>query len=178
MTEVIVARNVVPSAKPVKRLITRVALYFLGTAFQTACVIDPDVKREVSSWPDGLSFLLHVEPAGPDMAVKKTGGRLLYLGNKNHPDADLRLCMKNIEFAFMMMTSLNSTPEVVWQNRQYVKGDLNMMMSVIRCLDVVQTILFPNFLARRYIKKVPPLTLRKIANRIIYYTAGIFGFIK
>ncbi|MCU0821117.1 MAG: hypothetical protein MUC95_01430 [Spirochaetes bacterium] len=167
-----------PPLKRLKKTITGITLYFLGTALQTAARLNPEVKKEISTLPENFCFIMTAEPKGPRMVLLKTGGRLIYKRGKEEINPDIILCMKNIEFTFRMMLSLLSNSEVVWQNRAYVRGDLNLMTSILRCFDVAQAIIFPNFLVKRYIKYVPPLTFRTAVNRLIFYTAGILGIVK
>ena len=93
--------------------------------------MNPDVKSEVDTWHDNFCFIMRVVPDGPMMVMRKTGGRLIYYRGMDAPVEDIAVCLKNIEFVFRMMTGLFSNSEVVCQNRQYVIGDLIMMMSIL-----------------------------------------------
>jgi len=50
------------------------------------------------------------------------------------------------------------------------------MMVMLRAMNIAQTLIFPNTLARFYIKEVPRLTLRKMANRVILNAQAFAGF--
>jgi len=76
------------------------------------------------------------------------------------------------------MTGRISVPNAIYHNRQFVKGNLNYAMSVIRVLNIVQTLLLPNFIARFYIKEVPRLTFKKLMNRAVVYFNIFYGAIK
>jgi len=84
--------------------------------------------------------------------------------------------LKNIEYAYLMMTGRISTPDAVYHNRQFVRGNLGYMMTMIRVLNISQTLLFPNVLLRFYIKKVPPLTMKTMINRTKAYANATIGF--
>ncbi len=167
-----------PGKKRIKTAITRISLLLLGHAFQTAYRIDETVTKEVNSWPPTFSFVFQVEPGGPQMVIVKRNGVLQYLGEKEIFSADVAVCIKNIEFGFQAMVGLLSTPKMTFENKQFVKGDLTMLSSIIRCLNVCQLIMLPNVIARFYIKKVPPLTWKMIKNRITFYALGSWGMIK
>jgi hypothetical protein len=100
------------------------------------------------------------------------------LGEKEVFYADVEMWWKNITFAYLVMTGRISVPNAVYHNRQFVRGSLIYAMSVIRVLNVVQTLLLPNFLARFYIKEVPKLTFKKLINRAITYFNISYGAIK
>lgn len=178
MSEAAMYYHVKPKRKWIKTTITRIALLSLGQAFQTAYRVDPTVKKEVDSWPPTFSFVMEIEPNGPRMVIIKRNGGISYLGEKEMFDADVVLCVKNIEYGFRMMTGFMSTPRITFENRQYVKGDLARLSSIVRCLNICQLMMLPNFIARFYIKKVPPLSRQIIKNRIIFYTVGVLGMVK
>jgi hypothetical protein len=169
--------EIVPGKKWFETLVTRLFFFTVGMGMQTAYRIDPDVRKEVDSWPETFSFRMAVV-GGPSMLMLKKAGSFQYLGEKEVFYADVELFYKNIEFAYLTMTGRISVPNTVYHNRQFVRGNLGYMMSVVRILNVVQTLLLPNFIARFYIKEVPKLTFKKLINRAITYFNISYGAIK
>jgi hypothetical protein len=170
-------KEIVPGKKWLETLVTRVFFFFIGMGMQTAYRIDPDVKKEVDSWPETFSFCMSVV-GGPSMLMLKKEGSFQYLGEKEVFYADVEMCWKNITFAYLVMTGRISVPNAVYHNRQFVRGSLRYTMSIIRIMNVVQTLLLPNFIARFYIKEVPKLTFKKLINRAITYFNISYGAIK
>lgn len=168
-------REIEPSEKWLKTQITRLCLYFLGMGIETAYKNVPEVKKEMDSLPDTFSFCFTVLN-GPSMMILKNGNRVKYVGEKESYHADLELVLKNIEFAYLMMTGRISTPDAIYHNRQFVRGNLGHMMLMIRVMNAAQALLFPNLLLRFYIKKVPRLTMRTMINRAKAYTNATIGF--
>ncbi len=164
-----------PSKKWLKTQVTRLCLYFLGMGIETAYKNIPEVKKEMDSLPHQFSFCLNVLN-GPSMMISKNGNEVRYAGEKEAYHTDLEVVIKNIEFAYLAMTGRMSTPDLGWHNRQFIKGELHYMMVMIRVINVAQTLLFPNFLLRFYIKKVPPLTMSTMVNRVKAYTNATIGF--
>jgi hypothetical protein len=168
---------IVPGRKVFKTLVTRLFFFSVGMGMQTAYRIDPDVRREVDSWPETFSFLMGAV-GGPTMFMMKRAGSFQYLGEKEVFHADVELWFKSIEYAYLVMTGRISVPNTVYHNRQFVRGSLAHTMSIIRVLNTTQTLLLPNFISRFYIKEVPPLTMKKLLNRgITYFNVG-YGAIK
>jgi hypothetical protein len=170
-------KEIVPGKKWFETLVTRLFFFNVGMGMQTAYRIDPDVRKEVDSWPETFSFRMAVI-GGPSMLMLKKAGSFQYLGEKEVFYADVELFYKNIEFAYLTMTGRISVPNTVYHNRQFVRGNLGYMMSVVRILNIVQTLLLPNFIARFYIKEVPKLTFKKLINRAITYFNISYGAIK
>jgi hypothetical protein len=170
-------KEIVPGKKWFETLVTRIFMFFIGMGMQTAYRIDPDVKKEVDSWPETFSFRMAVVN-GPSMLMLKKAGSFQYLGEKEAFYSDVEMWFKNIDFAYLTMTGRISVPNAIYHNRQFVRGSLRYMMSVIRIMNVVQTLLLPNFIARFYIKEVPKLTFKKLINRAITYFNISYGAIK
>lgn len=170
-------KEILPKKKWFETLVTRVFFFFIGMGMQTAYRVDPDVKKEVDSWPETFSFRMGVI-GGPSMLMLKKEGAFQYLGEKEVFYADVELIWKNVTFAYLVMTGRISVPNAVYHNRQFVRGSLIYTMSVIRVMNVVQTLLLPNVIARFYIKEVPKLTVKKLINRVITYVNIGYGAIK
>lgn len=167
-------REIQPGESWFKTFIVKTTLYLLGLGIQEAYNFDPRARKEMDSLPDSFTYRFGVHD-GPTMTVQKLRGRVKYLrtiGEKLQPDLDLRF--KNLEYMYLTMTGRISTPNATYHNRQYIKGSLNHMMTMIRVMNIAQTLLFPNLIARFYIKKVPRLTIRTMVNRVIAYI-NIFG---
>lgn len=157
-----------------KSTLVRITLYLLGLGIQEACNLDPRAQKEMVSLPDPFTFTIGIHD-GPGATVQKRGGRMKYLrvvNEKINPDLELRF--KNLEYTYLAMTGRISTPNLGYHYRQYVKGDLACMMTMIRILNIAQTLLFPNTIVRFYIKKVPRLSIRTMVNRVVAYI-NIFG---
>jgi len=170
-------KEVVPKKKWFATLVTRIFFFFIGMGMQTAYRIDPEVRKEVDSWPETFSFRMAVV-GGPSMIMLKKAGSFQYLGEKEVFYADVEMWWKNITFAYLVMTGRISVPNAVYHNRQFVRGSLIYTMSVIRVINIVQTLLLPNFISRFYIKEVPKLTFKKLVNRVITYVNIGYGAIK
>lgn len=164
-----------PPRKWLKTQVVRLSLYYLGMAIQTAYRHDPEARKCLDSLPDRFTFCLGVEN-GPTLLIRKSPGSVRYVGEKDAFHADLELRFKNIEYGFLAMTGFISTPNAVYHNRQYVKGSLNHMMVMLRVMNIAQTLIFPNALARFYIKEVPRLTLNRMAGRVIMNAQAFAGF--
>jgi hypothetical protein len=158
-------REIEPPQKWFKTLITKLCLFYLGIGIETAYNNVPEVKADMDTLPDPFAFAISVLN-GPSMLILKKGGKVEFIGEKEAYHVDLEMVFKNIEFAFLAMTFRLSTPELVYHNRQLVRGDLNQMMMMIRVLNAAETVLFPNLLLRFYLKQVPRLTLATAINRL------------
>ncbi len=162
-----------PKDKPIKRLVTRMNLFFLGMGFQTAYRIDPVITAEIDSWPETFTFVLSVVD-GPRMVVQKRNRGVQYLGEKEIFYADLELAFKHIEYAFMAVSGKMSVQEATCHNRVFVKGDLSVMMSTARVMNRIQALLLPK---RESPLKDEPFWQVNRVRALLYYNAT-YGTIK
>jgi hypothetical protein len=168
-------RPVKPGRKWFKALVAKIVFMVLGRAFQSGARHDPDIKKEVSPWPDGFVIIMNVMPAGPWMSMKKINGRLKYRGKK-HNDGDLVVNFKNLECAFLVLTPQMGAAQAFAERRMTVKGDIAYAMAFTRCLNILLTLLYPKFIYRRLLKRVPPMPLKKLAVKAVVNVIGVpFG---
>jgi len=160
-------------AMKIKKILCSVLLFCLGRGFQTVSGTDPDVRREIEAWDEGFGILFEVAPDGPFLSLRKGKDRMLFAGMKS-ADADMVVRFKNIEAAFMVLTAQSGTPRAFAEHRISVRGHLPEAMRLIRCLNYVQYYLFPAFIARRVIKRLPPIPAgRLFRGRARVYLAGV-----
>lgn len=167
--------EIVPGQKPFASLVVKIVFFVLGRGFQSIAARDEEVKREVESWEDSFSILFEVLPNGPYLYLQKQNGQLRTLGLQKG-EADLAISFKTLGSAFLIFTGQIGTPQGYAEHRMSVKGDLARAMSLIRCLNLVEFYLFPAFIARRILKRLPAMTMRRFALRLHVYFLGIpFG---
>ena len=172
MNDEMVSHRWKPRKKRGKTLMVQAGLFLLGRALEAAAVLDPDVRREVATWNDPMTVMLHVHSRGPTMVLKKQDGVLRYAGARP-VDADLTIFFKNLESAFLVFSAQMSSPQGSAEHRVSLKGDASQAMSLIRCMDIAQSYLFPKFIAQNVLKKVPPMTLKRAGVKAAILGVGI-----
>jgi hypothetical protein len=165
-----------PLSKRLKSAVVGLVMWVLGRALQSAWRWDPLVRAEANSWPEGVTILMRVMPWGPRLAWAKRQGRIRHLGGKL-TDADLVISFKNIEGAFLVFLGLLGSEQGFAQHRMYVKGDLPLAVSLIRCVNQLEAYLFPRIITTRILKRVPRLgwqgNLRRLAICLLGIPLGI-----
>lgn len=171
--------DIPPRRKPFKRAVNQIVLFVLGRALQSLSHSDPLVQHEVSTWPENLTLMMVIRPDGGSLAVTRgEGGHLIYRGSRFPEDqADVVIYIKNVDGAFAMFTGQQGIDVAYAQHVMCARGDLSNTVSVVRVLNIVESYLFPAFLARRLMKELPPVPpFRKHGLRIKAYTLGLlFG---
>jgi hypothetical protein len=166
---------ITPGEKRAKALMVKITFIMLGRAFQSGSRHDSEIRREIAVWPENFKIMMNVFPEGPLMILEKIHGKLKYRGSKFY-ESDLVINFKNLECAFMMVTAQISPAQAFAQRRIMVTGDLADAMIFTRCLNMIIAYLYPKFISKRLLKRVPIITASKQLTRFIIYTAGIpFG---
>jgi hypothetical protein len=170
----------IPSkAKSFKRMINRTVLFILGRALQSLSGHDKNIQNEVCTWQDELTLLMQIKPDGGAMAVRRNQeGKLIYLGaDLPENQADIIIFIKNVETAFKIFTGQMGTATAYARHQIAAKGDISLTVSIMRVINRVETYLFPAFLARRLMKRLPDIPfIKKQALRLRTYLIGIpFG---
>jgi aldehyde:ferredoxin oxidoreductase len=172
-------REIRPGRKSFKTTAIKIAMFAIGRAWQTLYRFDECLQREVAGWPQGYKVMFKVLPHGPQLVMGKDArGRLRYDGSRySEEDVDLVFFFKNVECAFVVFSAQMGAAQAHAEHRTSVKGDLRYGLSVIRSLNVVQTYIFPQRIARRTVKRPARIPVfRKHAYRLWTYLVGIpFG---
>jgi hypothetical protein len=147
--------DVVPGQNRAKRMLAGVVFWFLGRGFQAAAALDRSIQEEIAGWPESFTMLMKIEPRGPYMAMGKRKGKFIYLGSRER-EAHLSVNFKNIDAALRVLLGLDGIDQAFAEHRLAMKGDIIACgMPLTRCLYRVEAYLFPSFMARRILKKMP-----------------------
>ncbi len=172
MNTITTYKEIRPRGKPLETALVKGLLFVLGRGAQAIARFDEEVNKEVTRWEDSFSVMFEILPDGPRVSLQKMNGKLIYRGLQK-TEADLVITFKNIDAAFLIFTARLSTPEGYARKLIMIKGDINKAMSLIRCMRIIQFILFPRFIARSILKRLPRLTLRRWGIRFYTYLIAV-----
>lgn len=159
-----------PRSNKFKRRLVKIIFWFLGNGFEACVKNDSQLKSEISEWPEGTTVNLIVEPDGPYLSLKKEGQSLKYKGARKAEKADMDIYFKNMEAAIMMLTGKIGIAKAYCEKRIIIKGDIAFAMSVVRCMNIVEAYLFPEFITKKILKRLP----EKEASTLKIYLETLF----
>lgn len=148
-----------------KALTARVVLYVLFAGFYQLHKYDSRVRREVEGWKEGMTYALKCSPRGPTLLIQKAGGRLWRLDPRTRVRYDTGFIFKNLDRAFPVLIGLQGLAGAYARHAFAMKGDMATAMTFARCMDYIEGGLFPGFMARRILKRVPE---REISAVFLY----------
>lgn len=133
--------------------------------------VDSIIQREVSGYPAGMIISMQVFPQGSAFFVQVTEqGHFIRLPNTT-ARADLTVRFKHLYHAFLVFAFLEGTAQAFANDRMVIDGDLSAAIRLVRCLNRMEALILPQFVAQRAVKSYPrDLTLRlKLATATHIY---------
>lgn len=157
-------------------LIVKIMLKIIGKSMCSVSKFDPEIKREIASWPENFTFSLKVLPLGPKITIQKTPeGKLKIV--KNTKRADLSIVFKNIDAAYEMVTLQKGVAQTYAEKRLIAKGDLAFALSLTRTINRTERYLLPRIFLRKIMQKLPkiPWFWRYIQRIRLFSLTLLFG---
>jgi len=173
-----IVKDIQSGRKPLKRAYVGIFLWFTGRAIQAAAKVDKQVREEFDNLPDDFTFSLGCLPEGPWMVIGKEKGSVKYLGgNPGERHVHVRLAIKSVDAAFLILSFQESTALATTRNRLITDGEVPYALAVIRILDIVEVYLLPKIIASLAVKRYPKWWSigRKLGGRIGVYTRTLLG---
>ena len=171
-----VKTEVKPKKSIFKNAVVTAGFYALGRGTESVSKFNSQLKHELKAWPEGYLIMLKVAPSGKELWLQKKGESIKWIGRQDK-EADLIVIFKNLDIAFKTITTLSNVHTAFVQNRLMVYGDVSQSMILIRVLNIVQAYLFPPFLSKNVLKRVPKFTISQHIGRLRVYTTGLlFGY--
>lgn len=135
-----------------KSLVSRVVLFVLYRALKVLARDDRRVASEVATWQEGQSVAIEASLEGPSICFKKESGRIVRC--KDHTPVDIRITFRSLDAAFLVLTGQMDVANAYAQHRFMLNGDINKAMSLVRCIDIAESYLFPHIMTKRILKRV------------------------
>lgn len=129
---------------------------------------DSHIQDEANRWPKGKTLKLEI-PGGKGFTV--TGNREGFQVLPRETRGDVTIRFKSPADAFRVFTGQISVAQAYGQHRFVLRGNMGLAMPFVRCVDRVEGYLFPPFMARRILKRLP----KKEVSSARVYAAVLFG---
>lgn len=153
-----------------ERKIAEVILYFLYSGLKQLSEQDERIGQEVKDWKPGMIYALKCGTDGPDLYIRKGEYGLEKLDPSIQDVADICIQFKSFSHAFRVLTGRQSVADAYAQHNFTLYGDIAGTMSFARCVDLLETYLFPKMITKRILKEVP----QKQRSSILLYGNILF----
>ncbi|MCD7950963.1 MAG: hypothetical protein LUG12_12010 [Erysipelotrichaceae bacterium] len=143
-----------------KKLIIHIVLQFLYRGMKVLYKDDKRVHEELDGWKEDKTIVLKVRN-GPHLTMKYTYQK--GLSKIKQDDGDIVITFKSVNGAFKVFAGMMSVKQAYLEHAFVLKGDIYESMRFVRCVDLVETYLFPRFMTRRILnheeKRYQPMLL-------------------
>lgn len=137
----------------IKKYISRIVLFFLYRGFKVTYKNDLTVKSEIDSWEEGFCASIDTGVKNIKLIIKKENGKIIRL--KESDKIDLQIMFKSIDVAFLMFVGKIGVSRAYAEHRFTLKGEIGKAMSLVRCIDIVESYLFPKIITKNILKEIP-----------------------
>ncbi len=149
-----------------KKVIIWIVMQFLYRGMKVLYKNDIRIKNEFDGWNSNKVIGLKVLH-GPSINIEYALKKGL---NKTKKDPDILIVFKSIDSAFRVFTGMQSVKQAYLEHRFYLKGDIYESMRFVRCVDLVETYLFPRFMTKRILNH----NEKKYKPTLLIYMKSIF----
>jgi len=156
-----------------------IMIWLIGRLLEAASKVDKKIQEELVALPAAFAFSMGILPGGPAFIVQKQVDGTLYCARRNDTFApDLAISFKHVKLAFLILSFQESTARSFANDRMLLDGDINLGMIIVRCLDRMECVVLPRFIASRAVKRYPSISLGQklnLATRIyLQLLTGLF----
>lgn len=146
----------------VKIWISNIVLFFLYRGIHIVNKIEPNVCKETKNWKNGYTIKIQTCENGPSLILQKKGNDIIRL--KKDENCDLEIVFKSIDSAFLLLTGRLGIAKAYCEHRFLLKGNIMEAMSFVRCVDIVETYLFPKMIAKHLVKEITKIKIPRIVT--------------
>lgn len=131
----------------------------IGRGLVSMSQVDDAVRRELSALPVGYTIRMTVMPAGPSFTVEVQDGGHLKLLKTFSGRASLSVMFKHVAHAFLVFSFQEGTARAFANDRMYVDGNVSHAIRLVRCLNRMESVILPKFVAERALKRYPSIRI-------------------
>lgn len=151
----------------------------IGRGLVSLSQVDEEVRKEMAALPAGYTICMKVMGNGPSFAVEVQADGTLRLLKGFTGRATLNAVFKHISHAFLVFSFQEGTARAFANDRLYVDGNISHAIRLVRCLNRMETIILPKFVAEKAIKRYPHIRIgEKFSLATRTYGQLVANFIK
>lgn len=129
----------------------------IGRGLVAISQTDREVHHELAVFPAGYTIQMRVIPNGPVFTVEVQPDGTLKLLKDFTGRATLGVFFKHMAHAFLVFSFQEGTARAFANDRMFVDGEISHAIRLVRCLNRMETLILPKFVAERAIKRYPDI---------------------
>jgi hypothetical protein len=140
-------------------LYVRIMLWLVGRLLQAASGVDPVIRAEVAALPRDFSFAMRLHSGAAALVMRRDGDRLRAVPAEPGAGYSLTFEFKHVTHAFLVLGFVEGTARAFANDRMTMGGDVALAMKIVRCLNRMESLVLPKFVAARAVKAYPSIGL-------------------
>lgn len=127
----------------------------VGRGLVMASKVDKEVQREVAGFPVGYVFSMSVFGHSARFVAQVQDSHELKLLNDYQTKPDLQIMFKHLNHAFLVFSFQESTAQAFANDRMIADGEVSNAIRLVRCLNKMEALILPKFVASLAVKEYP-----------------------
>jgi len=140
-------------------LYVRVMMWLVGRLLQAASAVDPVIRSEVAALPADFTFAMRLSSGLAGLSMRRDGERLATRKSSAGESLSLVFEFKHLTHAFLVLGFVEGTARAFANDRMTLSGDAALAMKIVRCLNRMEALVLPKFVAARAVKRYPQIGL-------------------
>ncbi|MFP5441415.1 MAG: hypothetical protein ACLGHJ_07985 [Gammaproteobacteria bacterium] len=127
----------------------------IGRGLVAISQTDHEVHHELAAFPAGYTIQMRVMPDGPQFTAQVQADGTLKLLKDFTGRATLGVFFKHVEHAMLVFSFQEGTARAFANDRMFVDGEISHAIRLVRCLNRMEALILPEFVAARAVKRYP-----------------------
>jgi len=158
-----------------QRLYVACMLWVVGRALVATSRVDAGVQAELAHLPAGYQIQMVVLPGGPGFVVECVGDGTLKRARRRKTRPELSIRFKHIAHAFLVLSFQEGTARAFANDRMVADGEVSHAVALVRCLNTMEALILPRWIASRAVKRYPRLPWFEKAGKALRIYARFAG---
>lgn len=108
---------------------------------------------------------------GPALCLTRSGHGVRMVKPSGISNADMTVTFRSMDAAFLVLSGQIGVAQAYAQHRFALRGSIYDCMTLVHCVDIIESYLFPKFITRKILKRIS----RKECPAIYVYCRAILG---
>ena len=167
-------------SRSIQKFYVQFMMDVIGRGLVVASQVDQEIQKELKAFPKDFSISMQIFGDATAFYIKVNKKQQFDLIQEKHHHLDLTITFKHLQHAFSVFSFQESTAQAFAHNRMIADGDLSHAIRLVRCLNRMETLILPKYLAKLAVKEYPThLTFKsKIKKAQQIYLKLALSFLK
>lgn len=170
------AKPIITKLQPsVEKTYVQVMMDVISRGLVSASRNDAEVTKEVAGFKPGTTIQMIVLPNVAQFTLEVTNSSEFQLIKplEQGKKADLVIKIKHVALAFLIFTFQESTTTAFAGDRMVADGDIGDAVRFVRCLNRMEVIILPKFVAQMAVKGYPKVSIFEKLTTATKVYAGV-----